>query len=390
MYTLNIIIIFVFIFVLFFISLKITKLEKEIKKDEEKDEILQLKNKYKGDIVNYINNQIPTELLEINSNPRDESHEIYMTFDGLEKIKNYIYNKHSANISYNNIDKLINHSDIRDLIVKKELELIDIIKEHSEKLIKNSLVTNLLEIPNREFTEDYLEDFKHFLLKEENINVGIYYLKEVINEVKFKIYRKEILDKFDISKFNNLKSISEVYLEIYGYNTNTNYIKWIGKISTKDFDIDDIINEIRQKQIQKRKNRRVDNIANVINSSGNVIKTTTLNDIDIMTGEEFEYFLKDLFKKLGYDVQLTKLSGDQGADLIIERELRTAVQAKRYSNKVTNTAIQEVVSAKKYYNTSRAMVVTNNYYTKSAKELAKINDVELWNREDLKDKLLLI
>ncbi|WP_084804303.1 restriction endonuclease [Halonatronum saccharophilum] len=39
--------------------------------------------------------------------------------------------------------------------------------------------------------------------------------------------------------------------------------------------------------------------------------------------------------------------------------------------------IQEVIGAKRYYNTQRSIVVTNNYFIKSARELAKINDVEL-------------
>ncbi|WP_146621031.1 restriction endonuclease [Enterococcus florum] len=49
--------------------------------------------------------------------------------------------------------------------------------------------------------------------------------------------------------------------------------------------------------------------------------------------------------------------------------------------------IQEINSGQKYYSFDKSVVITNNYYTLSAKELAKIANVELWDRETLKDLL---
>ena len=55
---------------------------------------------------------------------------------------------------------------------------------------------------------------------------------------------------------------------------------------------------------------------------------------------KFEKFLKSLFEGMGYLVEWTKLSGDQGADLIIAKYgERIAVQAKRYEHDVTNKAV---------------------------------------------------
>ena len=139
----------------------------------------------------------------------------------------------------------------------------------------------------------------------------------------------------------------------------------------------------------RRKKKNIEEMDKFLNSNADYKKSADINDIDMMTGEEFEYFLKDLFIRLGYDAEVTKLSGDQGADLIVEKDNRTVIQAKRYSNKVNNSAIQEVIGAKKYYNAKKAMVITNYYFTKSAKELAEINDVILWNRDMLKEKVSL-
>ena len=61
------------------------------------------------------------------------------------------------------------------------------------------------------------------------------------------------------------------------------------------------------------------------------------------------------------------------------------IQAKRYSidRKVTNSAVQEVVASLAYYTRNKGIVVTNSFFTQSAKELAKVNNVELWDRNDV-------
>jgi restriction system protein len=115
----------------------------------------------------------------------------------------------------------------------------------------------------------------------------------------------------------------------------------------------------------------------------------TFKEIDIMSGFEFEKYMKEVYENLGYSVHHTPLSGDQGADLILTSNegIRTAVQVKRYSNNVSNGAIQEVVAAKGFYKCTRGMVVTNSNFTDSAIQLAKANDIKLVDRTSLKNVL---
>ena len=113
-------------------------------------------------------------------------------------------------------------------------------------------------------------------------------------------------------------------------------------------------------------------------------KYLNIEDIDLMSGFEFESTLASLFKSLAYIVKLTPKTQDQGADLIVEKDLiKYAVQAKNYSSKVGNKAVQEVIAASSYYDCSRSIVVTNNYFTNQAKELAKSSKVTLWDRDML-------
>ena len=69
-------------------------------------------------------------------------------------------------------------------------------------------------------------------------------------------------------------------------------------------------------------------------------KPTTFADIDNMTGFEFEDFIVDLFKKLGYVVEKRKRSREQGLDLLLFKHgVRIAVQVKRYRRHVGNRAV---------------------------------------------------
>ncbi len=119
----------------------------------------------------------------------------------------------------------------------------------------------------------------------------------------------------------------------------------------------------------------------LLNSKTN---TFSIKDVDSMNGFEFEGFVSKLFSNMGYKTINTKLSGDQGADVILERNnKKTVVQAKCYAGNVTNKAVQEVVASIKHYKADAGMVVTNSEFTKSAIELANSNDIRLIGRSKL-------
>lgn len=116
-----------------------------------------------------------------------------------------------------------------------------------------------------------------------------------------------------------------------------------------------------------------------------------VGEIDRMDGKTFEAFLGTLFRRLGYGVEITRSAGDYGADLVVAKGgRRTAVQAKRWSKRVGVRAIQEAVAAKGYYDCDAALVVANREFTQQARQLARANEVELWDRDGLVRKLLAV
>lgn len=111
-----------------------------------------------------------------------------------------------------------------------------------------------------------------------------------------------------------------------------------------------------------------------------------IQDLDSLTGYEFEEFIKSLFDKMGYITEPTKLSGDQGADLIINKFGRkTVVQAKRYSGKVPNKSVQEVTASIAHYKADNGIVITTSEFTAPAIELAISNNIKLIDRQKLEE-----
>lgn len=108
-------------------------------------------------------------------------------------------------------------------------------------------------------------------------------------------------------------------------------------------------------------------------------------NIDCMDGTEFEEWCAQFLLLLGYThVEMTKKSGDQGVDILAYKDgLRYAIQCKRYVKPVGNKAIQEVIAGRLFYKCDKAAVMTNNYFTDGATQLALATGVELWDRHFL-------
>lgn len=127
-------------------------------------------------------------------------------------------------------------------------------------------------------------------------------------------------------------------------------------------------------------------------------------------GRQFEEYIAQIYRVMGYNAKTTtqlraegKLppsiqarggSGEQGVDVIVPVysvdpksgntiEEKILIQCKHYSQKVPNSAIQEIVAALPVYNGQKAVVITNNFFTKQARELAVANGVRILDRKDL-------
>lgn len=111
---------------------------------------------------------------------------------------------------------------------------------------------------------------------------------------------------------------------------------------------------------------------------------TTIS-IDNIDGHQFEFLCADILRKNNYEnVTVTQGSGDQGIDIIAYRDgIKYGIQCKCYSSPIGNRAVQEVFAGKTFYQCHVGIVLTNNYFTPAAVELAQRNGIVLWDRNKL-------
>ncbi len=121
-----------------------------------------------------------------------------------------------------------------------------------------------------------------------------------------------------------------------------------------------------------------------------VLKESVPNSFLNLTPSQFEEFVCELFKEMGYHANITKASGDFGADILMEKDgEKIAVQVKRYDsqNKVGVPEINQVLGAKAFYGCDRAMVITTSSFTRSGRDLAEKTQTELWDGSELDSKI---
>ena len=118
------------------------------------------------------------------------------------------------------------------------------------------------------------------------------------------------------------------------------------------------------------------------------LSKTTLHDVDAMEGTEFEEYIADLFNALGFSAKVTPKTRDFGVDVVAQNEyVRIGIQCKRSNERISLEAVQEIVAGIKSRKLDIGMVVTNNYFYSTAKELAYKTRTILWDRDMLTKKV---
>jgi restriction system protein len=117
-------------------------------------------------------------------------------------------------------------------------------------------------------------------------------------------------------------------------------------------------------------------------------RRSNLDELDLMSGLEFEEFVACLLRRQGWSVEVTQGSHDLGVDLVAEKkDERLAVQVKRQEAPVSRRAVSDAVAGCAHYDCTGAMVVTNSYFTRGAQALAESTECELIDRDALAEML---
>lgn len=111
--------------------------------------------------------------------------------------------------------------------------------------------------------------------------------------------------------------------------------------------------------------------------------------IDRLGGVDFERYIAELLKYRGYKITTTPYSNDFGIDLVAKKDGDIfGIQIKRYTSRLDQKAVREAVAGMAKYKCNRAMVITNSFFTASAKVLADHNRCILIDRDKLAEWIL--
>lgn len=138
--------------------------------------------------------------------------------------------------------------------------------------------------------------------------------------------------------FNKNKKIEELDNEIEKLNQELikkedEKLKYINEINALAHDKEKLENTI-SKLIEEEKfqQEKVELRIKMLREAEKYFIESYLEAIDTMPGIKFEIFMGEILEKIGYKVEVTKASGDNGADIIAKDKFKKyAIQCKRYT-----------------------------------------------------------
>lgn len=130
--------------------------------------------------------------------------------------------------------------------------------------------------------------------------------------------------------------------------------------------------------------REAARVADYFSVAGEV-SAGALVELDALSGTEFESVIQTILHNRGWQLDLTPITGDFGADLIGRGHdgASWVIQAKRWKGAVGIEAVQQVLGAQAYYQTQKALLITTATLTKAAQELAQHTQVTVWTRNEI-------
>ena len=110
------------------------------------------------------------------------------------------------------------------------------------------------------------------------------------------------------------------------------------------------------------------------------------NNFSDYTPQEFEVRIGELFKGMGYDVEVTPPTKDYGIDIVAKKDGDTlAIQVKKYAagNNVGAKDVQQTLGAMWKVKADQSILITTSGFSVYATEQAKEAPIELWDKEIL-------
>ena len=220
-------------------------------------------------------------------------------------------------------------------------------RQYEENIIKNRILQNIpeIKIPFDAHGVPKQPQLQHFSLNEEQYNF--------VNQYE----QQNFLNKYAINLPDNYYAPKGLYFRYTAYNIAINLYN------------QEII-KYKVAQEQKLKQKKEYWVKYWQNSQQN--------------GLRFENDIGKLYRTLGYNVKITKGSGDGGVDLILKKNgITTIVQCKAHKHQVGPNDVRALWGVREDFNATHAIFIAYSGVTKGAQDFARGKNLELLNVHDL-------
>lgn len=117
--------------------------------------------------------------------------------------------------------------------------------------------------------------------------------------------------------------------------------------------------------------------------------TLTMLHFERMTNQEFQDFFTEVFHYVGYDTLQSMEEGDKDWKTVGSKNGVTAViLADKSSEPVGSDVVRLAIKHKKTLRLHKAFVITSHTFTSSARALAEANEITLWDRDVIREKII--
>lgn len=284
-------------------------------------------------------------------------------------------------------------------------EMVDLLTPHLTQLEENlSKIANLKdEIPYFDFYMYSLAYVMEYVLDNQEINdppgrllLPLIQVNGFLNEMRDSVLHN--LQNF-ISSCSEYKHVLHekrrllLRADSYGFvndqewrSEKTNFS--VSLLSQFGGDADTVIGAMLTKTLI---HHAIDSLLDDMDGFGEVIENENGVISPHAIGVQYEQECIELFSENGWIALDTPVSGDKGADIIAsKRGIRIVVQCKKWAQKAGTSAVQEIASAKIFYEADFAVLLNENGITSQAEDIANKLGIITASKEDISDLEILI
>lgn len=116
-----------------------------------------------------------------------------------------------------------------------------------------------------------------------------------------------------------------------------------------------------------------------------------INQIKKMEQDEFVAYTANLYKRLGYFIDLLKSKDELGCDIIVRKKQDIiCIKCVSGAEEIGILPLQQVYGSMNLYKANKCMLITTGTYSEKAKQFAKANHVNLIDQQELLKKIMKV